>query len=145
MDILISLCAFNDELQISSCDPDTLFEIKRKQNQREGLTNISDKAFNFFQTLEILCRKRLTHENLVTVGKTMVTVVKEKLLSDPDWYQSWLECVSNSFKTAPQRDSIEDLMFILLMASENVLDLSILVVNLLMKVSFSLDEIILHF
>lgn len=75
----------------------------------------------------------------------MFTVVKEELLSDPDWYQSWLECVSNSFKTAPQRDSIEDLMFILLMASENVLDLSILVVSLLMKVSFSLDEIILHF
>lgn len=140
MDILNSLCALYDELQISSCDPDTLHEIKRKQNQREGLTNISDLAFNFFQKLEILCRKRLTHENLVTVGKTMFTVVKEELLSDPDLYQSWLECVSNSFKTAPQseqRDSIEELMFFLVMASENVLDLFKSVVNLFLKVSFS--------
>lgn len=36
------------------------------------------------------------------------------------------ELCFNSFKTAPQseqRDSIEELMFILVMASENVLDL----------------------
>lgn len=67
----------------------------------------------------------------------MFTVVKEKLLSEPDLYQSWLECVSNSFKTAPQneqRDSIEELMFILVMASENVLNLFKSVVNLFLKV-----------
>lgn len=70
----------------------------------------------------------------------MFTVVEEKLLSEPDLHQSWLECVSNSFKTAPQneqRDSIEELMFILVMAKENVLNLFKSVVNLFLKVSFS--------
>jgi hypothetical protein len=42
MNILISLCSSYDELIASTKNPDTLSEVKRKQNERESLTNISD-------------------------------------------------------------------------------------------------------
>jgi hypothetical protein len=51
MNILISLCSSYDELIASTKNPDTLSEVKRKQNEREILTNISDFTFEFFKTL----------------------------------------------------------------------------------------------
>jgi hypothetical protein len=49
MNILISLCSLYDELIASTKNPDTLSEVKRKQNERESLTNISDFTFEFFK------------------------------------------------------------------------------------------------
>lgn len=68
MNILISLCSSYDELIASTKNPDTLSEVKRKQNERESLTNISDFTFEFFKTLELFCRERLTHKRLVDMG-----------------------------------------------------------------------------
>jgi PDZ domain-containing secreted protein len=47
MNILISLCSSYDELIASTKNPDTLSEVKIKQNERESLTNISDFTFEF--------------------------------------------------------------------------------------------------
>ncbi|KAK6169024.1 hypothetical protein SNE40_020154 [Patella caerulea] len=48
MDILNSLCSSYDKLKDVSSDVDSLGQIERKQNEREGLTNISDLTFQFF-------------------------------------------------------------------------------------------------
>jgi hypothetical protein len=74
MILLNSLCISYDELIISGSDPESLDEIKRKQNEREGLTNITDNAFQFFTRLENLCRTKLTHFNLVEHGKNLFNV-----------------------------------------------------------------------
>jgi hypothetical protein len=50
----------------STKNPDTLSEVKRKQNERESLTNISDFTFEFFKTLELFCRGRLTYNIRIT-------------------------------------------------------------------------------
>ncbi|CAG2187266.1 unnamed protein product [Mytilus edulis] len=61
MDIFNSLTCSYDELNMSTTEGDTLLETKRKQNERESLTNVSDVTFNFFQKLEIVCREKFTH------------------------------------------------------------------------------------
>lgn len=61
MILLNSLCISYDELIISGSDPESVDEIKRKQNEREGLTNITVNAFQFFTRLDNLCRTTLTH------------------------------------------------------------------------------------
>lgn len=48
MKIFNSLCTTYDELNQSTCDPESLNETRRKQNEREGLTNIKDSSFEFF-------------------------------------------------------------------------------------------------
>ena len=72
MILLNSLCISYDELIISGSDPESLDEIKRKQIECEGLTNITDNAFQFFTRLENLCRTKLTHFNLIEHGKKSV-------------------------------------------------------------------------
>jgi hypothetical protein len=82
MNILISLCSSYDELIASTKNPDTLSEVKRKQNERESLTNISDFTFEFFKTLELFCRERLTHKRLVDMGQFLIRVVKDEVITD---------------------------------------------------------------
>ena len=45
MNILNSLCTSFADLKDSCKDADTLLETKRKQNEREGLTNVTDMIF----------------------------------------------------------------------------------------------------
>lgn len=79
MDMLNYLCALYDELQTSSSDPNTLFEIKRKKIKEKGYQTFLIWCFNIFLKLEILCRQRLTHKHLkVLLEKTMFTVVNEE-------------------------------------------------------------------
>lgn len=137
MEILNSLCCSYDELLMSSTDLESLEEIHRKQNQREGLTNITDEAFSFFQSLELQCRQKLTHENLVNVGKTLFHDVKEELLCDSDLYQSWLQCVVKSRKCTESESNIDELLSTLVTACENYIDLFNSVVELFLKVSLS--------
>ncbi|VDI26920.1 Hypothetical predicted protein [Mytilus galloprovincialis] len=49
MNILSSLCSSYDVLLNSSIDPESLEETKRKQNERESLTNITDVSFSQFR------------------------------------------------------------------------------------------------
>jgi hypothetical protein len=55
--------------------------VKRKQNERESLTNISDFTFEFFKTLELFCRERLTHKRLVDMGQFLFRVVKDEVIT----------------------------------------------------------------
>lgn len=50
MNILNSLCISYDELKKSTKDIEieSLQEIRRKQNERESLTNLTDTSFEFF-------------------------------------------------------------------------------------------------
>lgn len=50
MNILNSLCISYDELKKSNKDIEieSLQEIRRKQNERESLTNLLDTSFEFF-------------------------------------------------------------------------------------------------
>ena len=48
MNILNFLCTSFADLKGSCKDADTLLETKRKQNEREGLTNVTDIIFDFF-------------------------------------------------------------------------------------------------
>jgi hypothetical protein len=69
-------------------DKSSLEEIKRKQNKREGLTTVSDLAFGFFSYLEIQCRQKLTHENLVNVGKSLHHNISHQLTNDSELYSN---------------------------------------------------------
>jgi hypothetical protein len=80
----------------STKNPDTLSEVKRKQNERESLTNISDFTFEFFKTLELFCRERLTHKRLVDMGQFLFRVVKDEIITDYELVQAWVNCVTNS-------------------------------------------------
>lgn len=65
MNILNSLCISYDELKNSTKDIESLQETRRKQNERESLTNLTDTSFEFFMKLETLCCRKLTHFSLV--------------------------------------------------------------------------------
>ena len=69
MNILNSLCISYDDLKNSTKDIASLQETRRRQNERESLTNLTDASFEFFMKLETLCRDKLTHTNLVHHGK----------------------------------------------------------------------------
>ncbi|VDI51475.1 ATP-dependent DNA helicase PIF1 [Mytilus galloprovincialis] len=77
MNILSSLCSSYDVLLNSSIDPESLEETKRKQNERESLTNITDVTFDFFSKLETLCRQKLSHINLVEHGKKIYSAMSQ--------------------------------------------------------------------
>ena len=65
--LLNSMCISYGDLQLTTDDPSSLEEIRRKQNLSESLTNISDDAFDFFSYLEVLCR---TIQVLLNMGRT---------------------------------------------------------------------------
>ena len=65
MNILNSLCISYDDLKNSIKDFGSLRETRRRQNESEILTNLTEDNFEFFVKLETLCRETLTHTNLV--------------------------------------------------------------------------------
>lgn len=89
MILLNTLCTSYDELRVGSDDPESLNETKRK-NQSEGLTNITDNSFNFFIDLELLCRTKLTHANLVDYGKDLFVFVETNLLTDSGLFEKFI-------------------------------------------------------
>ncbi|CAG2224499.1 unnamed protein product [Mytilus edulis] len=142
MNILNSMCCTFGELVDVSTDKTSLDEIKRKQNQREGLTNISDSAFDFFQKLEIQCRQKLTHENLVIYGKNLYNDSLKQLFDDYELYEAWLMCVTSSVTTSSEDEcendhDIRTLLNSMATAVDNFLILFQSVVTLFLKVSLS--------
>jgi hypothetical protein len=81
------LCTSYADLTQQSKDPLSLEETKRKQNEREGLTNITDKAFEFFEKLEQLCWQLLTHVNLAVHGKNLFSFVKSELKKAVNYFR----------------------------------------------------------
>ena len=140
MNILISLCSSYDELIASTKNPDTLSEVKRKQNERESLTNISDFTFEFFKTLELFCRERLTHKRLVDMGQFLLRVVKGELITDYELFQAWVNCVTNSrplCQIERNNDDISEILDDIVMSCDSYIVLFQCAVILYLKVSFS--------
>ncbi|CAC5396937.1 PIF1 [Mytilus coruscus] len=139
MDIFNSLTCSYDELNMSTTEGDTLLETKRKQNDRESLTNVSDVTFNFFQKLEIVCREKFTHSRLVDTGKYLFSSVKEEVLRNYDLFENWIKCVVSS-RNQPIEDQNEDISNILstmVMACENYIEIFQSVITLFLKVNLS--------
>ena len=140
MNILISLCSSYDELIASTKNPDTLSEVKRKQNERESLTNISDFTFEFFKTLELFCRERLTHKRLVDMGQFLFRVVKDEVITDYEPFQAWVNCVTNSrplCQIERNNDDISEILDDIVMSCDSYIVLFQCAVILYLKVSFS--------
>ena len=140
MNILISLCSSYDELIASTKNPDTLSEVKRKQNERESLTNISDFTFEFFKTLELFCRERLTHKRLVDMGQFLLRVVKDEVITDYELFQAWVNCVTNSrplCQIERNNDDISEILDDIVMSCDSYIVLFQCAVILYLKVSFS--------
>ena len=140
MNILISLCSSYAELIASTKNPDTLSEVKIKQNERESLTNISDFIFEFFKTLELFCRERLTHKRLVDMGQFLFTVVKDEVITDYELFQAWVNCVTNSrplCQIERNNDDISEILDDIVMSCDSYIVLFQCAVILYLKVSFS--------
>jgi len=140
MNILISLCSSYDELIASTKNPDTLSEVKRKQNERVSLTNISDFTFEFFKTLELFCRERLTHKRLVDMGQFLFRVVKDEVITDNELFQAWVNCVTNSrplCQIERNNDDICEILDDIVMSCDSYIVLFQCAVILYLKVSFS--------
>jgi hypothetical protein len=121
-------------------DKSSLEEIKRKQNKREGLTTVSDLAFGFFSYLEIQCRQKLTHENLVNVGKSLHHNISHQLTNDSELYNSWFMCVTKSM--TPNYDSeceneIQARLSLMVITVDNLIILFESIINVFLKVSLS--------
>lgn len=92
LDILNGLCISYDDLKNVTNDLESLEEIKRKQNDRESLTNITDVAYTFFAELEMMCRKELTHTNLVEHGNNLHYYLQTKIKENSKLFESFLLC-----------------------------------------------------
>ena len=69
---------------------DTLTETIRKQNIRQGLTNITDEAYLFFDKLNHTIRELETLENLYSHGDTVIEYIKSRLLENYTLLQNWM-------------------------------------------------------
>jgi hypothetical protein len=54
----------------------------------------------FFKTLELFCRERLTHKRLVDMGQFLFRVVKDEVITDYELFQAWSDKVSGFFVEA---------------------------------------------
>lgn len=70
---------------------ETLSSTSRKQNIRQGLTNITDSAYLFFETLNHKVRKLETFKNLHLYGKTVIEVIKSNIFNDTELFHDWLK------------------------------------------------------
>jgi hypothetical protein len=73
----------------TSVDLGSLLETKRKQNVREGLTNVTDDTFQFFMSLENKCWYHLTDEGLAKSKDRLFAATLIHLLKDDDLVQAW--------------------------------------------------------
>ncbi|CAC5364753.1 PIF1 [Mytilus coruscus] len=81
VNILDEMIVSASEITNESIYEETLEETKRKQNLSEGLTNIHDKIFEFFESLELKVRTLLCYKNLQKHRKELFTFAQNEILS----------------------------------------------------------------
>lgn len=113
MNILNSLSISYDELKNSTKDIESLQETRRKENERESLTKLTDTSFEYFMKLETLCRRKLTHFSLVHHGKHLLSNMIDELLSDSELFELWVETLSNNFMVTYVSSDDENIVGIL--------------------------------
>ncbi|KAK3108203.1 hypothetical protein FSP39_003146 [Pinctada imbricata] len=90
------LCISYEEISHSTEDSESLQETARKQNYREGLTNVTDKTFNFLMHLEKVCRENLSNEYVLDYGKHVFSFVMSKIKKDLHLFEMWVDLFSSS-------------------------------------------------
>lgn len=124
----------------SSKDPESLQETKRKQNERESLTNITDISLDFFCKLEILCREKLLHSNLVKYGKKLFSHVLEEISNDIYLFEIWVQTLTQNYEfrySSTDDENIEIIIQSVILSCENYLEIYQSVVLLFLKVSYN--------
>ena len=82
INMLDSMTTSHTDIFLTTVYENTLEETARKQNTCEGLTNITDSVFEFFETLESLTRNLMTHETLLKENKYMYRYVLNEVLTN---------------------------------------------------------------
>ena len=96
-----------DDMTISAADiltntiyEETLAETARKQNTAEGLTNICDNVFEFFEMIEQMIRSLLTMKTLSENRKYLFKYVIQQLLSNKALFQAFSsKCCNRSVES----------------------------------------------
>lgn len=142
LETLNSLCICYDDLKEITNDPGSLEEIKRKQNDRESLTNITDEAYHFFAKLDNRSRQDLTHENLVKYGIHLHTFVQSEIKTESELYEIWLSCFFMSLTLhSPETDNtlieITNILSAIVTRCENQMEVYKSVIDLFLCVNRS--------
>ena len=86
--LLLQLLVPSSEIAETSQLPETLQVTAKKQNIRQGLTDITDKAYIFFENLNHRIRELETFTNLHEYGQNVVEYIKNKLLENNRLFKS---------------------------------------------------------
>jgi hypothetical protein len=105
LDLLDKLESTEYQLLETSEDTESLDEIMHKQNVRKGLTNISDKCFNFFLLLDKKIRLLETTANIDIHGTNFHSFVISQLQKD----ESLLNAFNSQFSTQISQEEAKTL------------------------------------
>ena len=89
-DLMLQLVVSASVIVDTSHFSETLNETARRQNVREGLTNMSDKAYLFFDKLNHAIRELETFQNLYEYGTNAIEFIKSKILENFSLLQDWM-------------------------------------------------------
>ncbi|CAG2199280.1 PIF1 [Mytilus edulis] len=144
VNILDEMIVSASEITNESIYEETLEETKRKQNLSEGLTNIHDKIFEFFESLELKVRTLLCYKNLQHHRKELFKFAQNEILSDNALLEEF--CLKYCYvRTAVETEEEEqDDMSILLEMGEKLVNTCVhleiifkFIVNLFLNVSIA--------
>jgi hypothetical protein len=79
------------ELSQNTCDPTSLLEISRKQNVRQGLTNITDSSFSFFLHLDAKIRNMESVQSAQLHGEALYVHIRQSVEKDLVLVAEWVE------------------------------------------------------
>ncbi|XP_060602232.1 uncharacterized protein LOC132755380 [Ruditapes philippinarum] len=97
VDLLNQIITSYYDLLNDSSFPQSLETTARKQNIRQGLTNITDSAFVFFSELNHKLRLLETYQNLYKHGKNTIEMVKSEILADSNILEQWFKLFNSTF------------------------------------------------
>jgi len=95
VDILNLLKEEEHYLLETTSNRESLLDVRRRQNVRCGLTNVTDHFFDFFLGLTEICLSLLINENLLRYGKQVYMKCFEEIYSDVKLFEQFIALVVN--------------------------------------------------
>ena len=89
IELLEQLTDNEDNLVEQSVFQHSLIETRRRQNTNRSLTNISDKAFEFFVSLEKLRLPLFTSRNVALQQGNVLNTIRDTILNDSQLFEEW--------------------------------------------------------